>query len=247
MAEDRTRVRLASRRNVTSTLAVLTFEPEAKVRFRPGQYVALGLRERGNLIERDYSIVSSPHEDFLEFFIERVDNGDLTTRLFQLEPGAELLLKPPEGMFLLDRETGRPHRVMIATVTGIAPFLSMIRTLVIDEGRGTPPGMRVALLHGASYANEFGYDADLQRTAASHPWLTYIPAVSRPAENPGWRGETGRVETLIGKTLESLQWTSQDTVAYLCGHPGMIEQGRKVLADRGFHETQIREEQYWEE
>lgn len=247
MGEGRTRVRLASRRNVTSTLAVFTFEPEAKVGFRPGQYVALGMRERGNLIERDYSIVSSPHEDFLEFFIERVDDGPLTARLFELEAGAELLLKPPDGTLLFDRESGRPYHLMIATVTGIAPFMSMIRTLVIDEGRGTLPGMRVTLLHGASYANEFGYDADLQRTAASHPWLTYIPAVSRPAENPGWRGETGRVETLIGKTLDSLRWTSQDTIAYLCGHPGMIEQGRKILADRGFQETQVREEQYWEE
>ncbi len=246
MREGGIKARLVSRRNVTSALSIFIFEPEARVSFRPGQYVTLGIREGEKFIERDYSIVSSPHEDFLEFFIERVDDGYLTARLFQFEPGAELLLKPPQGMFLLDRETGRPHHVMVATGTGIAPFLSMVRTLMIDESRGTPPGMHVTLLHGASYATDFGYDADLQGAAASHPWLTYIPVVSRPAENPGWRGETGRIETLIEKTLDSLRWTPRDTIAYLCGHPGMIEQGRKILSDRGFHETQIREEQYWE-
>jgi ferredoxin--NADP+ reductase len=247
MAEERMKARLASRRNVTSALAVFIFEPEATVSFRPGQYVALGIREGGKLIERDYSIVSSPHEDFLEFFIERMDDGHLTDRLFQLEPGAELLLKPPQGTFHLDQESGRPHQLMIATATGIAPFLSIVRTLIIDESRGRAPELRVTLLHGASHADEFGYDSDLRRMAASHLWLTYIPAVSRPVENPGWQGESGRVETLIEKTLDSLRWTSQDTIAYLCGHPGMIKQGRKILAVQGFHETQIREEQYWEE
>lgn len=246
MEERRTRARLASRRHVTSVLAIFKVAPEAPVSFLPGQYVAVGIREHGKLIERDYSIASSPHEDLLEFFIERVDDGPLTARLFELEPGAELLLRPPEGTLVFDRESGRPHHLMVATVTGIAPFMSMIRTLVVHEGRALP-GLRVTVLHGASYANEFGYDAELRRTTASHPWLTYIPVVSRPAENPGWQGETGRVETVIEKTMDALGWAPRDTTLYLCGHPGMIEQGKKMLAARGFLETQIREEQYWEE
>lgn len=247
MPEGLTKARLISRRRVTDALAIITFEPEAKVNFLPGQFVALGIQERGKLIHRDYSIASSPDDDVLEFFIERVDEGDFTVRLFQLGPGAEVIVSPPQGTLLLDRESGRPHHLMIATVTGIAPFLSMVRTLVIDEGRGAVPGMRLTVLHGASYANEFGYDADLRRTAATHPWLTYIPVVSRPTENPGWQGETGRVETVIEKTMDARQWTPRDTTAYLCGHPGMIEQGKKILVDRGFLEAQIREEQYWEE
>lgn len=247
MPEGLTKARLISRRKVTDALAIIILEPEAKVSFLPGQYVALAIQEREKLIRRDYSIASSPYDDVLEFFIERVDDGDFTARLFQLEPGAEVLVEPPQGRLLLDRGSGRPHHLMVATVTGIAPFLSMVRTLVIDEGRGTGPGMRVVVLHGASNANEFGYDAELRRTVATHPWLTYIPVVSRPAENAGWQGETGRVETVIEKTMDARRWTPRDTTAYLCGHPGMIEQGKKILKDRGFLETQIREEQYWEE
>ncbi|MEE9171965.1 MAG: FAD-binding oxidoreductase [candidate division NC10 bacterium] len=247
MTERRVKARLASRRNITSALAVFAVEPEAKISFRPGQYVALGIRDRGELIERDYSIVSSPHEDFLEFFVERVDDGHLTARLFELETGAEVLVNSPGGMFFLDRESGHPHHLMIATVTGIAPFLSMVRTLAIDGGKGMPVGMGVTLLHGVSYADEFGYDVELRRMTTHHPWLTYIPAVSRPSETSAWHGETGRVENLIEKTLDSLQWTARDTTAYLCGHPGMIEQGKKILSDRDFPQTQIREEQYWEE
>jgi ferredoxin--NADP+ reductase len=136
---------------------------------------------------------------------------------------------------------------MIATVTGVAPFVSVIRTLAIEEGRGTAPGVRVMLLHGASHANEFGYDAEMKQVAARHSWFSYVPVVSRPSENPGWHGQTGRVETLIEKTLDSLQWTFQDTTAYLCGHPGMIKKGAQVLSALGFHQGQIRQEQYWEE
>ncbi|MFQ5847642.1 MAG: FAD-binding oxidoreductase [Candidatus Methylomirabilales bacterium] len=247
MRKGRTKARLAARRNVTEALAVFTFIPLGRVGFLAGQYAALGLRERGKLLRRDYSIASSPYQDFLEFFIERVEDGQLTARLFQLEPGVELLVHPPQGGFSLDRESGRPHHLMVATVTGIAPFMSMVRSLVIEERRGAAPEMRVTLLQGASFADEFGYDAELRRIAASHPWLVYIPAISRPSENPGWQGETGRVEGLIEKTLDSLQWTPRDTTVYLCGHPGMIEKGRNILADRGFHGTQVREEQYWDE
>jgi ferredoxin--NADP+ reductase len=223
---------------------VFLVEPEAEVNFSPGQYAALGIRQHGRLVQREYSIASSPYENLLEFFIERVDDDHITARLFELSPGAEVLVRPPTGSFLLDRASGRPYHLMIATVTGIAPFISMVRTLAIEERRGSPSGIRVALLQGASHADEFGYDAELRRLANDRSWLTYRPTVSRPSENPGWSGETGRVEGLIGKVLDSLQWTPRDTTAYLCGHAGMIEQGRKILADRGFHETQIREERY---
>lgn len=241
------KARLASRRRITRTLGVFLLEPEVEVSFLPGQHANLGIRQQGKLIQGDYSIVSSPHEDFLEFFIERVDDEHLTARLFQLELGAQLLIQPPKGRFLLDRESRRPHHLMIATVTGIAPFVSMVRSLAVAERRSAPPGIHMALLQGASYADEFGYDAELWRTAKGHSWLTYIPTVSRPSRKPGWHGEIGRVETLIGKTLDSLQWTPGDTTAYLCGHLGMIEKGKKILADRGFRRTQVREEQYWEE
>ena len=240
-------VRLASRRDITDALAILTFEPEQGITFFPGQYVPLGIRERGKLVTRDYSIASSPHQDFLEFFIELVDDGRLTRRLFELQPGQAALAKPPRGEFLLDRDSGRSHHLMIATVTGVAPFISMIRTLAIEESRGKAPDTRVTLLQGASHANEFGYDADMKPLAARYPWFNYVPVVSRPSANLGWQGETGRVEAWIEKTLDSLQWAFQDTTAYLCGHPGMIKKGTQILRALGFHKTQIRQEQYWEE
>jgi ferredoxin--NADP+ reductase len=239
--------RLTSRQDLSRDLSIFVFEPEVEVDFLPGQYVALGVQEGGRLIQRDYSIASSPHQKFLEFFIESVDGGHLTPRLFHLHPGALISVKPPKGTFTLDRTSGRPHHLMVATVTGIAPFVSMVRTLAIDERLGQPPGIQIALLQGASRAYELGYNEELGRLATAHPWLVYIPTVSRPMENPGWRGETGRVETLIAKTLDTLHWTPLDTTAYLCGHPGMIERGTKILMVRGFQRAQIREEQYWME
>jgi ferredoxin/flavodoxin---NADP+ reductase len=247
MPREQIQVCLVSRRDITDTLAIFIFQREQGICFLPGQYISLGIRNRGKLIERDYSIVSSPHEDFLEVFIELVDDGHLTYRLFELQPGQTVLAKPPRGEFLLDRDGRRPHHLMVATVTGAAPFISMVRTLAIEESRGKRPEVQVTLLQGASHANEFGYDAELKRFAAKYPWFNYVPVVSRPSANPGWQGETGRVETLIEKTLDSLQWTFQDTTAYLCGHPGMIDKGVQILRVRGFRKTEIRQEQYWEE
>jgi len=247
MSKRQITARLASRRDITDALAILTFAPGERISFSPGQYLPLGIQERGTLIERDYSIASSPHQDLLEFFVERVDDGHLSRRLFELRPGQAVLAKPPRGAFLLDRERGRSHHLMIATVTGVAPFVSIIRTLTIEAGRGTAPEIRVTLLHGASHADEFGYDTEMTRLAAGNPWFTYVPVVSRPSENRGWQGESGRVETVIEQSLRALHWTSRDTTAYLCGHPGMIAKGTQILRALAFQETQIRREQYWEE
>jgi ferredoxin/flavodoxin---NADP+ reductase len=235
--------RLDARQTITDSLARFFFRVTGAIGFLPGQHAALGIREEGNLTQRNYSIVSSPSEMAVEFFIKRVDDDHFTGRLFGLRPGADVLIRSPAGTFLFDRESRRPHHLMVATATGIAPFVSMVRALAIEEKQGRRPGVQIGLLHGASYAHEFGYDGELGDLAAAHAWLTYMPTVSRPGENAGWTGKIGRVEHLIAQALDLVRWMPRDTTAYLCGHPGMISEGKKILDGLGFHQDQIRQEQ----
>jgi ferredoxin--NADP+ reductase len=134
---------------------------------------------------------------------------------------------------------------MVATVTGVAPFVSMVRTLRLEERRGKPTAHRIFLLQGASRSWELGYDRELIEIEKETSWLRYVPTVSRPAEDPGWRGDPGRVHDHILKTLGRFTCDPAQTTAYLCGHPGMIESAEETLRRAGFGRESIRKERYW--
>src|SRR5690606_20366078 len=148
---------------------------------RPGQSVKVGLGG----IRRSYSLVSAPHEPVLEFFIELVAGGQMSDRLRQLKPGDRLSLGAPKGGLRVD--PAFQHHLMIATVTGINPFIAILR----DYLRQGQRGQRFIALHGASYRGEFGYWHELEAIAARRPGIVcYIPTVSRPDDpaNACWSG-----------------------------------------------------------
>lgn len=225
------------RRDVTDDLLVLLLEPDAPFAFAPGQYCTIGLGG----VERPYSIVSSPHEPFLELFVERVPQGALTPRLWAVRAGDVLTLRPrAKGLFALAAD--HPTHLMVATVTGIAPFVSMIRLAL---HRGDPHVFHV--LHGASFSDELVYDAELAAAAARWPGrIAYVPTVSRPDDprNRGWRGATGRVNLLVEAYAAAYGLAPATTMAYACGHPGMT---RDVVARLGARGFTVREERYWPE
>jgi len=216
--------------------------------FVPGQYASLGVEVEGKRIERPYSIVSSPSEDEVEFFFELVPEGALTPLLHKLQVGDELLMrKIPKGKFSLEMENGRKNHLLISTVTGVAPFVSYVRTLAKDWREGRFDGShKLYLLNGASRPWEFGYREELAEFDKELPWLTYVPTVSRPWDHLDWSGEIGRADDILRKYADSWELDATNTVAYLCGHPEMIEHSKAILKRRGFVDRgSIKEEVYW--
>src|SRR3979490_2673786 len=135
--------RILERRDFSEDLWAIRVDPGGPFSFKAGEYATLGVDQEGKRIERAYSIVSSPYEESLEFFVELVPQGDLTPDLFPLGTGDTLLCrKIAKGRFTLDLRSGRAHHLLISTVTGIAPFVSYIRTLYRDwkSGDSLMPG-----------------------------------------------------------------------------------------------------------
>ncbi len=216
--------------------------PEQPLSFQPGQYATLGVSNGGRPIERPYSIVSSPKEKELEFFFELVPEGGLTPQLHKLKTGDELLIRPAcKGLFQLNRKDGRRKHFMVSTVTGVAPSVSMLRALAAAP----EPEHELIVLQAASRSFELGYARELESLARQHSWIRYIPTVSRPWEDQGWGGEKGRAEDLIRKYTELLGLTPENTIAYLCGHPGMVENSGGILQRAGWSEESIHKEVYW--
>ena len=215
----------------------LWLKPAEPFTFVPGQYCTIG----AGGIERPYSIVSSPREGLIELFIERIPppEGHVTPLLHELRAGDTVTMRPrAKGVFLLKPEFR--HHVMVATVTGVAPFVSIVR-----HWAESPDGASsFYVLEGASYADEFGYDAELAKLAAEHANVRFVPTCSRPRDprNAAWQGETGRVNTIVERHVGRWRLDPAQTCIYACGHPSMIADLRARFTGTGFG---FEEERFW--
>lgn len=221
------RARVLQRENLTDDLMKIWLEPPPEFQpFRPGQYCTIGV----DGIERPYSIASAPDEMEIELFLELIPDtlrtsASLTPKLWELHEGDYVTIRPKvKGIFLLN-PSATCHG-MIATVTGIAPFVSMMRAMISGyyyENLNYDDTL-FFIFQGASYCDEFGYDAELMSYDAMSKKITYIPTVSRPAEkrNERWGGGLkGRVNAhydLIARYVPQA-----DGIIYLCGNEGMVE------------------------
>ncbi len=178
------RAKLIERIDFSEELGLFRFRLAESFSFQPGQYATIAVEDGDRLIQRPYSIASSPYEPFLEFFIELVPQGNLTLRLWDLKVEDQVWIKKRiVGNFTLDEEGGRKRHLMTATVTGIAPFVSMARTERIDIQKGKTDPHQFAIIHGASRSSELGLYRDELTEMSGEGWLTYIPTVSRPGED----------------------------------------------------------------
>jgi ferredoxin/flavodoxin---NADP+ reductase len=239
--------RIIERRDISDDLWVIRVDPGGAYSFVPGQYSTLGVVAPEKHYERAYSIVSAPHEKFLEFFVELVPQGDVTPRLYPCKVGDEFTLrKVAKGRFTLDTTSGRTNHLLLATVTGVAPFVSFVRSLHLQWKEAKFKGEhKLFLLDGGSRSWELGYLEELKRFAAEVPWLTYVPTVSRPWEDKTWTGETGRIDDLVRKYTDSWGLAPGNTSAYLCGHPSMIENTKGILKRRGWDNAAVKEEAFF--
>ena len=241
------RARITERKDFGANLWMIRVDPGVEFKFTAGQYATFGIETPGKLVEKPYSIVSSPYEPQVEIFVELVPEGDLTPLLHKLSTGSEIVMrKAAKGRFTLDTKSGHTHHLLLATVTGIAPFVSYVRTMAHDWKAGAFKGEhKLFLLQGASRSWELGYREEMERFAAELPWFRYVPTISRPWEDAAWHGETGRVEDLIRKYADMWECGPATTTGYMCGHPQMIEHGKGILQRRGFAKESLREENYW--
>lgn len=235
---------LIERSDISASLAILRFRVSERPSFIAGQFATIGIVVDGELIERPYSIVSSPHEPFLEFFIELVPGGSVTPKLWELKLGAAILVRRRiVGQLIL--ETDVTHHLMLATVTGIAPFVSILRTQQIERQRGATTNHQFVVIHGASQSGDFGsYRNELEELSRAG-WLTYIPTVSRPWAEPNWNGETGRIEDIVRKYADQHGFNQRNSVAYACGHPQMVANVKATLERARFSRDHIKEEKYF--
>jgi ferredoxin/flavodoxin---NADP+ reductase len=237
--------RIVRREDETESLAYVwvRFDGEATP-FEPGQYMTIGVFADGKLVQRPYSVASSPRvaAEGYEFYVRLVQGGQFTPLLWRLPVGHGMRMIGPKGRFLLEPDDDRVH-LFISSGTGSAPFVSMIRTLILD-GQRRP----TVFLNGVSYVEDLGYRSIVEGWESSGAFpVRFEPTISRPGDprNEGWSGRTGRAEAVLGDVLDDHRLTPDNAIAYICGNPDMIIAAEEILLERGFPEPQIKKELYW--
>src|SRR5688572_19449928 len=160
------------------------------LRFRNGHFVMIGLEVDGRPLTRAYSIVSSNHEEHLEFLSIKVPDGPLTSRLQHLKAGDPILVsRKPVGTLVLDDLRPGKTLYLFGTGTGLAPFMSIIKDPEVYERFE-----KVVLVHGVRTVTELAYrdwiESELPRDEflgeCARAQLVYYPTVTRePFQNRG--------------------------------------------------------------
>ncbi len=230
---------IVHRREIHERLAILHVRPDALPipRFEPGQFVQLGLLEetpsRVRIAKRPYSIASSPLEtDHYELFLALIEDGRLTPELWKLGEGDRCFVDSRAiGKFTLRLVPPGMDLVLVATGTGVAPYVSMLRTY-----RADPPWKRAVLIHGARHASELVYDVELEALARSDRRFRYVPVVSRDPDT--WAGPKGHVQVALEPKrfaeLAGFPLDASSCHVLLCGNPDMIRSVRELLLPLGF-------------
>ncbi|MEH6998524.1 MAG: ferredoxin--NADP reductase [Limnobacter sp.] len=207
------------------------------LRFHNGHFVMIGLQAEGKPLLRAYSIASANYEEHLEFLSIKVPDGPLTSRLQHLKPGDQLIVgQKPVGTLVIDDLNDGRNLYLLATGTGLAPFMSIIRDPDTYERFD-----KVVLVHGVRTVSELAYSDYIREELPKQEYigelvqgrLLYYPTVTRePYRN------RGRLTDLMhsGKLFEDLGLPVLDAAhdrAMICGSPSMLEDTCKLLDAKG--------------
>ena len=210
-------------------------------RFKNGHFTMIGLEQEGRPLMRAYSMASANYEDELEFFSIKVPDGPLTSKLQNIKVGDELLVNSKStGTLIQDNLLPGKRLYLIATGTGLAPFLSIIRDPEIYENYE-----QIVLTHGCRQVDELAYRELITEHLPQHEYLgedvrnklIYYPTVTREKfVNNGRLTDLlriGRLESDIGLPRVN----PEEDRFMICGSPSMLKDICAWLDGRGFSET----------
>jgi len=224
----------------TDRLFTFTTTRDSTLRFSNGHFTMIGLMVGAKPLLRAYSIVSANYEDHLEFLSIKVPDGPLTSKLQHIKPGDRIVVgRKPTGTLVVDYLLPGKRLVLLATGTGLAPFMSIVRDPETYERFE-----QVVLVHGVRKKDELAYHDLLTEHLPAHELLgemvarqlRYYPTVTRESYR-----NTGRVTELLesGKLFADLglaPLSAETDRAMICGSPHMLRDLKHLLESRGFAE-----------
>lgn len=222
--------------------------------FEPGQFLQVGFPFPEKHIHRPYS-VASPHSDYLDFFIVLVESGEVTPHFWKVKVGDQVdVSEKGAGSFTLSHAPESRDIWLMATGTGIAPYIAMLR-----DGDIWNKYQQVVLVHGVRFPADLAYQLELEELQHRFEGrFSYVGVASRmPSKMEGHSNRilSGRItDCFTSLALEQetgIAITPQYSTVMLCGNPAMLDEMEQLLSQRGLHRHrpkspgQVVIERYW--
>lgn len=246
--------RVLSIRYWTPTLVSFRTTRDSAFRFTPGHYARLALGTADELVWRPYSMVSARDDDYLEFVAVLVPGGAFSQHLAQLGVGDEICVdKACFGFLTVDQLAPGRDLWLLASGTGIGPFLSIVRDPAVWQAFE-----RLIVIHGVRHGADLAYREDFAAlarqplSANARATLSYFPAITR---EPGTSQLSERIPQLLAngrlEQVANLPLSVAEARVMVCGNPEMAFEVRKQLSALGFASSrrgvpgQMAFEKYW--
>ena len=202
--------------------------------FANGEFVTLGLKREGKLVARAYSIVSTADRDHLEFLSIHVPDGPLTSQLVQVQPGSSVWVNSKAtGSLTLNHVLPGRTLYMLATGTGLAPFISLVR-----DAATYAQFEQVVLVHSVRSVAELAYRTELE--TMDNPQFHYVPTVTREAFATSGRGADLFRSGELSRRLDLPLPDPEHDRVMICGNPEMTREMTMYLKDSGWTLTNHR-------
>ncbi len=226
---------LVARRLLSPSIVELTFNSSEAVEYQAGQFMQFCIPHREQVLTRHYSMATRTDPHRFVFTVrqmpspsEKIPPGIGSTYLCNMEKGATIEAIGPFGDFVLS-ESNQRTQLFIGGGAGIAPLRALLQT---ELGQSQP--RNCVFFYGARHVNELCYRNEF--TGADQ--LEYIPVISEPDENRGWKGAQGFVHEEVEAWIRHQDVNQLDV--YVCGPPPMLKATMAMLAEAGVPRDQIR-------
>jgi ferredoxin--NADP+ reductase len=207
--------------------------------FTAGQFVRIGVQDGDEVLARPYSLVNTPEERYLEVYFNIVPEGPLSPRLFELQAGDDILVADNPSGFLTAGEIPEcKHLWMIATGTGIGPFLSILK--------GDTAWQRfekIILCYSVRFAQELAYQDVIQNVADNRKDnFCFVPVVTGEDYPDSLKNrvttsmQDGSLEQKVGFSINA-----DDSHVMMCGSSEMITDVSQMLVSKGMKKHRRRD------
>jgi len=206
---------IIKKENMNSDTIYLQLKKPENYNFKPGQFLQIFFEK----IKRSYSIFSKPSDKTVDLCIKCLEGGQASEIFKNITVGEEITISNPMGHFIINEDD--IERTYVATGSGIAPIVSMLRTSLEDYEHKS----KIYLLFGIRYEEDIFYIKELEELSNKYTNFSFDFTLSRPSEN--WKGNSGRVSAHLPSKITD----KKNNQFYLCGSPDMVKDIRKLLID----------------